>query len=424
MTKWLNSAALAGVAILAVGALAGCTTAAEGDGDGGDVEISFLMWGDGGDTQTAYQDVIDAFEDANQNITVNAEFFNTNDYDNILKTRLSGGAGPDVYGFDLGNIDTFIQDGFAADLSEGGESYLSKLTPEAAEDSQRGGGTYNLPISVSGNGIIYNKALFEKAGITEEPTTYTEFLAASQKLVDADIIPLAMSAQDNWWPQFVVYYPLAEHGANEELGAAMSAGEATFTGNAPWTESLDIVKELVPFYMPNPVGTNQTAAQSAFLAGEAAMFPATWILSDARAADLDVAYMNFPTTDQPADAIWGTYQVRFGANPNNGEAKLAAAQKFLDFFMQDDVYQEFLGKVKLFPTTTTVEIGEDVDPLFPDMQASWEGKQFIAAFSPTDPSIQDALLVGLQNIIAGQKSTQEVLADLDVALEQYIANNG
>ena len=410
---------MAGVAIATIGALAGCS----GSSGDGTTEISFLMWGDGGDTETAYEDVIAAFEEENPDITVNAEFFNTTDYDNILKTRLSGGAGPDVYGFDLGNIESFVADGFAADLSEGGESYLSKLTPEAAEDSQREGGTYNLPISLSGNGIIYNTALFEQAGITEEPTTYTELLEASQKLADAGIIPFAMSAQDNWWPQFIVYYPLAEHGANEELGAEMAAGETTFSESEPWARSLDIVQELTPYYMPNPVGTNQTAAQSAFLAGDAAMFPATWILSDAREAGVDAGYMNFPTTDEPTDAIWGTYQVRFGVNPNNGEDKLEASQKFLDFFMQDDVYEEFLGKVKLFPTTTTVEIGEDVDPLFPDMQESWEGKQFIAAFSPTDPSIQDALLVGLQNVISGQKTTEQVLADLDLALEQYIANN-
>jgi raffinose/stachyose/melibiose transport system substrate-binding protein len=419
MKKWLKGTAAAGVAIATIGALAGCSG---GSGDG-TTEISFMMWGDGGDTETAYEDVIAAFEEENPDITVNAEFFNTTDYDNILKTRLSGGAGPDVYGFDLGNIESFVADGFAADLSEGGESYLSKLTPEAAEDSQREGGTYNLPISLSGNGIIYNTALFEQAGITEEPTTYTELLEASQKLADAGIIPFAMSAQDNWWPQFIVYYPLAEHGANEELGAEMAAGETTFSESEPWARSLDIVQELTPFYMPNPVGTNQTAAQSAFLAGDAAMFPATWILSDAREAGVDAGYMNFPTTDEPTDAIWGTYQVRFGVNPNNGEEKLEASQKFLDFFMQDDVYEEFLGKVKLFPTTTTVEIGEDVDPLFPDMQQSWEGKQFIAAFSPTDPSIQDALLVGLQNVISGQKTTEQVLADLDLALEQYIANN-
>jgi len=420
MTKWLRHTAVAAVALTTVGALSGCA----GGAGGGPTELSFLMWGDGGDTQKAYQDVITEFEAANPDITVNAEFFNTNDYDNILKTRLSGGAGPDIYGFDLGNIDTFVADGFAADLSDGGESYLSKLTPEAAKDSQRAGGTYNLPISLSGNGIIYNKALFEKAGIAAPPTTYTELLADSKKLSDAGVIPFAMSAQDNWWPQFIVYYALAEHGANEELGAEMAAGKTTFSESTAWAESLDVVKDLTPYYMPNPVGTSQTAAQSAFLGGQAAMFPATWILSDAREAGLDLGYMNFPTVDKPSNDLWGTYQVRFGLNPNNGDAKLAASQKFLDFFLQDDTYKAFLDKVKLFPTTKDVEIGADVDPLFPEMQAAWEGKTFVAAFSPTDPSIQDALLVGLQNIISGQKNTEQVLSDLDAALAQYRANNG
>ncbi|KEP74020.1 hypothetical protein HR12_24390, partial [Microbacterium sp. SUBG005] len=68
--------------------------------------------GDGGDTQKAYEQVIAAFEAENPGITVNAEFVNTNDYDSVLKTRLSGGAGPDVYGFDPKNLADFVRDGF------------------------------------------------------------------------------------------------------------------------------------------------------------------------------------------------------------------------------------------------------------------------------------------------------------------------
>lgn len=419
MKKWLKVAA--GVAALAtVVTLSGCG-AQSGDGK---TQLSFLMWGDGGDADQAYKDVIASFEKKNPNITVNAEFVNTNDYDNILKTRLSGGAGPDVYGFDIGNIKDFVRDGFATDLTKDDGDYLDKLNTDAAKESLRDspdGDAYNVPVSLSGNGIIYNKALFEQAGITEPPTTYTEFLADSKKLLDAGITPLAMSAQDNWWPQFIVYYALAEHGANEKLAAEMSAGKATFADSKAWKESLDIVKQLVPYYMPDPLGTSETAAQSAFLQGKAAMWPATWVLPDARKANLDVGYMNFPTVDEPSKDMWGTYQVRFGVNPGND--KVEAAQKFLNYFFEDDVYKTFLSSVKLFPTTKTVEVGADVDPLYPDMQKAWEGKTFIAAFSPTAKTVQDALLVGLQNVIGDQKSTTEVLDELDVTLKQYLADN-
>jgi|GEM_PF-1398186 len=419
MKKWLKVAA--GVAALAtVVTLSGCG-AQSGDGK---TQLSFLMWGDGGDADQAYKDVIASFEKKNPNITVNAEFVNTNDYDNILKTRLSGGAGPDIYGFDIGNIKDFVRDGFATDLTKDGGKYLDKLNTDAAKESLRDspdGHAYNVPVSLSGNGIIYNKALFEKAGITEPPTTYTDFLADSKKLLDAGITPIAMSAQDNWWPQFIVYYALAEHGANEKLAAQMSAGKATFADSKAWKESLDIVKQLVPYYLPDPLGTSETAAQSAFLQGKAAMWPATWVLPDARKAKLDVGYMNFPTVDEPSKDMWGTYQVRFGVNPGNN--KVAAAQKFLNYFFQDDVYKTFLSNVKLFPTTKTVEVGADVDPLYPDMQKAWEGKTFIAAFSPTAKTVQDSLLVGLQNVIGGQKTTEQVLDELDVTLKQYLADN-
>ncbi len=418
MKTWLKGTA-ALVALTTGAALAGC---AQGGGEGGKTELSFLMWGDGGDSETAYQDVIDAFEEEHPDITINAEFFNTNDYQNILSTRMSGGAGPDVYGIDYGNIPDFIQDGFAADLNEGGD-YLDKLTEEARAETERyaeDGGAYNVPISLSGNGIIYNQALFEQAGIAEEPKTKGELIDACEKLLAAGITPFAMSAQDNWWPQFIVYYALAENGADESTADAMLAGEETFSDNEAWAESLDFVKELVPYYMPNPLGTSQTAAQSAFLSGEAAMFPATWILNDARTSGVEAGYMNFPTVDEVPDDMWGTYQVRWGVNPSNGNQE--AAQEFINFFFQDEIYLDFISKVRLFPVTTTVEVDETIDPLFPDMAESWEGKRFISLFSPADTEIQNELLVVMQNIIGGQQTTEEGLAQLDGALENLLAS--
>lgn len=421
MKRWQKVPVTAAVALTTV-ALAACSVG--GGAADGKVELSFLMWGDGGENDKAYEKVITAFEAENPDIDITAEFFNTNDYQQILKTRMAGGAGPDIYGIDFSNLPDFIRDGYVLDLQDGGEEYLGKLTDDAMEETQRyaeDGGSYNVPILLSGNGIVYNEELFEEAGITEEPTTYTEFKEASDKLLDAGITPLAMSAQDNWWPQFVVYYALAEHGADEDTAEAMLAGDETFSDNAAWKESLDIVKELVPYYMPNPMGTSNTAAQSAFLNGEAAMWPATWILSDARDAGIEPGYMNFPTIDEPTDAMWGTYQVRWAVNPGNGEEKSAAAQKFLNYFFQDEVYSEFLADFKLFPVTTTVSADESIDPLFPEMQKSWDGKEFVALFSPANAEVQNALLVGMQDIIADRKTTDEVLADLDRTLAEVVA---
>jgi raffinose/stachyose/melibiose transport system substrate-binding protein len=415
----IRLASAAAVAALAAASLTGCGSAGGGDGA---TELSFLMWGDGGDNQKAYENVIAAFEEANPDVTVNAEFVNTNDYDNVLKTRLSGGAGPDVYGFDPKNLTDFIQDGFAADLSE--TAFLGRLNEAAALEATRdsgGEGAYYVPISQSGNGIIYNTALFEQAGIGEIPQTYTELKDAAEKLSAAGIVPFAMSAQDSWWPQFIAYYAMAQHVFPDapDIIDELLAGETSFAATPGYESALDVVAELVPYYMPDPVGTNQSAAKTAFLSGKAAMFPATWILSDARAAGVDPGYMNFPTLDADVADMWGSYLVAWGINPGND--KVDAAERFIDFFFEDDVYTEFLTGVKAFPVTEGVDVSS-VDPLFGDMEAAWQGKTFRPMVLPAHPQLQETLLVGMQNLIAGRTDSAAVITELDVTLDEIRAS--
>jgi hypothetical protein len=47
-----------------------------------------------------------------------------------------------------------------------------------------------IPYQMKANGYLYNKALFEKAGVKEVPKNWEEFLKACQALKDADITPI------------------------------------------------------------------------------------------------------------------------------------------------------------------------------------------------------------------------------------------
>ena len=201
--------------------------------------------------------------------------------------------------------------------------------------------------------------------------------------------------------------------------AELLAGEKTFADIPGYAASLEVVKDLVPAYMPDPLGTNQSAAKSAFLTGQAAMFPATWILSDARAAGVEPGYMNFPTLDADVADMWGSYLVAWGINPEND--RVEAAESFIDFFFQDDVYTDFLTSVKAFPTTEGIDVSAN-DPLFPAMTAAWEGKTFRPVVIPAHPQLQETLLVGMQNLIAGRADVDTVIAELDAALVEVRAN--
>jgi raffinose/stachyose/melibiose transport system substrate-binding protein len=398
-------------------ALSGCSG---GGGEGESDTLSILISSNGAAEDAAWETLVADFEKANPDVDVNFESLNTTDYSTVLKTRVLGGAGPDLYKFDGNTASEFIDAGFALDMAN--EDYFTALTESAQQfpklDSPVEGAAYSLPIQQAGNGIVYNTALFEAAGITDEPTTYAEFTDVSEKLLASGVVPLAMSAQDNWWPQFIIYYAAAQHvfADDPDFNQQVAAGEATYSENEGWQRTMEIYQELVPYYMPNPLGTDQAAAQSAFLQGNAAMFPAPWIMPEVRATDLEVGYFNFPTTDNPDDdTMWGAPQVSLGVNPDNGNEELAG--KFIEFLFSDAQYSKYLDAVSSFPTIDGIKVSGE-EPINPIMLEAWEGKTFIGSFTPPGGTVQEAMLPAMQDLLAGKKSVQEVLEAMDAAEQQ------
>ncbi len=85
---------------------------------------------------------------------------------------------------------TFTDLGIRDCLDDGAVSLLTTLVD--------GKGLYDVPLGLNMEGFWYNKALFEKAGITAAPKTWDEFMTVCQKLKDAGIIPLVEGGKDIW----------------------------------------------------------------------------------------------------------------------------------------------------------------------------------------------------------------------------------
>lgn len=61
------------------------------------------------------------------------------------------------------------------------------------------GNVYGIPSTVNAQGIVYNKKVFEKAGVTEIPKTPEEYLDALQKIKDnTDAIPMYTNFAAGW----------------------------------------------------------------------------------------------------------------------------------------------------------------------------------------------------------------------------------
>lgn len=193
--KTAAAAALAVATILGMGAC-GSTDSSSG----GKTEI--VVWENSttGDGKKFWEDAAAAYEKKNPNVHIKIEAIQNEDMDGKLQTALQDpDSAPDVFlargGQKLRDV---VEAGQAMDLTDKISDTVKTQMKTALAADTIDGKVYGVPQSVLPGGIWYSKDLFAKAGITEVPTTWSEFATAVQKLKDAGITPIAVGGKDAW----------------------------------------------------------------------------------------------------------------------------------------------------------------------------------------------------------------------------------
>lgn len=101
-------------------------------------------------------------------------------------TAVAGGAAPDVVAIDLIFVPAFAQAGQLSDISSEAKSlpFAQALSPSHVRLAMHAGKQYALPFSAESSFLLYNKALFKRAGLDPEapPKTMAEIQAAAKKI--------------------------------------------------------------------------------------------------------------------------------------------------------------------------------------------------------------------------------------------------
>src|SRR5262249_55565496 len=135
-------------------------------------------------------DIVSAFEAANPTIKVSVETAPYADYFTKLQTAIAGGTAPDTFELDYQDFVTYAQGGSLADLTapaasdKGWQPWL--LSSAAMQAFTYSGKQYALPESFSTVVLLYNKALFDAAGVgyPKASWTWADETAAAQKLTN------------------------------------------------------------------------------------------------------------------------------------------------------------------------------------------------------------------------------------------------
>lgn len=142
---------------------------------------------------TIFQDYIKKFNESYPNITI--EYEAVTDYAEDIKLRLTTDDWGDICGIPTNLQKNELEDEF---ISYGDKKTLDE-NYVLLNNFAYNGNVYGIPSTGNAQGIVYNKKVFEEAGVTELPKTPTEFIEALQKIKDnTDAIPLYTNFAAGW----------------------------------------------------------------------------------------------------------------------------------------------------------------------------------------------------------------------------------
>lgn len=227
-------------------------------------------------------------------------------YPGKVQTELVSGGGPDlwrIWGGSLGG--PFATGGFALDLAPYYEQYgWDQLVPKGAIDLMSWDGkAYALPTYHGTVVAWYDKAAFEKAGVSGPPTTYEELIAANDKLVADGQVPFGTGGKFGWHIMRLFEYIL-EKNAGTELHDQLNAGEVSWDGNPAVIQSFKDFKEWADkgYLAQGVMGLDPSQEEPGFTTGKYAYTIAgAWVIGSINAAADPTAFGQFvlPTGQTP-----------------------------------------------------------------------------------------------------------------------------
>ncbi|TXC89856.1 carbohydrate ABC transporter substrate-binding protein [Metabacillus litoralis] len=215
--------------------------------------------------------MVEEFNKEYPNIKVNIETVGGGaDYGAGLKAKFASGEEPDIFN-NGGFKELELWKEHLADLSN--EPWAEHVLPIGkVPTTDEDGKLYGMPVNLEGYGFIYNKDLFEKAGITEAPKTVSELKEAAQKLQDNEITPFAAGYAE-WWVigQHLLNVPFAQQDDPEAFIAGLYDGSTSIVGNEKFKEFKEVLDTEIKYANENPLTTDYNTQVTLFASGQTAM---------------------------------------------------------------------------------------------------------------------------------------------------------
>ena len=355
-------------------------------------------------------------------IKVDYQIIPSDQYTNLLMSKLNSGECADLFGSQAGQFDIVTQlnvEKNAVDLS--GEAWAATVDPLAAAETSVNGKLYGQPAQdVSAVwAVAYNKKVFEKLNLAV-PTNYEEFKAVCEAIKADGMVPVYEAVSDGWHHQLWfcelgVAIEHAEPGTAEKL----NNNEMGFADSATAKQLVDQIKEMVDlgYWGDNYMANAYADAARAIAEGECAMT----VANQGFPTEINAAYPDFPAEDIGFFVMPLCDNQVLNMNPvgptrfvYSGSANADAAKQYLAFLAEPENIQYLIDNVPKFntlPFTTAKDAYSDeisgFYAAYPDHGTVYQTS--VKYVNPQWMEIGSELVA----VILGDQSAEQMLQNID-----------
>ncbi|HXT37172.1 MAG TPA: extracellular solute-binding protein [Chloroflexota bacterium] len=304
--------------------------------------VTVTVWSWRSQDAPMWQQVQKALQAKGENIRINFTSKVATQYDAVLQTAMTGGAGPDVfYGRAGAGTAKYAAAHLIAPLN--GKVDLSTVNSATLGAGEYQGKDYGVPFATQTLAIFYNKAIFQQYHLSV-PTTWAQLLSDCATLKSHGVTPFYVMGIQQW----MLALSIDAVGASTVSGAWAAAvtSKKTNFNSAPYIHTLTKFQQLSQYFEHNflAVGSAGNEQEEALGLGRAAMiFDGIWAVPSILQYNKSLQLGDFlvpPESPTPQPQQWYTRQAQqewyvdgdmaLNAHISNA-AEAAAALKVVQF---------------------------------------------------------------------------------------------
>ncbi|SHM60124.1 raffinose/stachyose/melibiose transport system substrate-binding protein [Gracilibacillus kekensis] len=409
-------------------ALAACGGSDEESGNenaGSGEQVSIDIFQGKVEFKDQFEDLVAQYQEENPDVSISVKTVGGGtDYDPVLKTEFNSGEAPDIFNIggpqgveDYREYLTDLSDTKAADAALDG-------TLSTVKDGEE---ILGLPFNQEGYGLIYNKRIFEEAGINpDDLLTYEDLEKAVQTLdgmkeeLGIDSV-FAFPGKEGW--------VIGDHAANAYLSPEFDQDVMkAYQAETLAFERADEFKRFIDLQADYSVGPvlsldySQQVEEYFSLERVAMIQQGNWVYPSIQQMDEEVA-QNIGIIPIPVEGHEGSIPVgvpNYWAVNNQGtDEEIQAAKDFLDWMYTSEAGKTaVLEDFKFIPAYEGYDTDKIVDPLSKEVYEYSEAGNTIGWIFSGYPTMwgQDALGSNIQRYLGDEATFEEAI---DAAIAEW-----